>query len=930
MTFRSYAQNFEDYLLWRAVGHVEQGFYVDVGANDPDTDSVSKAFAERGWRGIEVEPQRHLVERLLLKRPNATVVEAATGSAPGSGTLYRFTEPGDGMSTFDLATAKRLKVQFGVDFEPVEVPIRTLTSILEEVAPVDIHWMKIDVEGFEAQTLSGLDLSRWRPWVISIEAVTAGNSESSHELWEDGVLAAGYDFALFDGLNRYYVSREHSEIKSSLSAPVSQIRDDVEHPRDRANASILLETMQHRDRLNAAFIDATQRLATSLQRAQEIETTLAQSISSLTQSNEALTNANASSLRTIEEMGRLRVFLPLWRSFKATNSKQAIETSLDLDQESTGALPKRFVKNVERFEKLNTSKRLKAQAARRIITRFPPDPRRPQPLLFQRKLLKWLTRGYELNDQERSAAAIFNGSLKRAVAAPEIGANATKLILSETYAATFSQWENFLRMLSGSADEWNSGPRILAVLSDGGTAKTRGETVFFDIVLRSSETIGFIDSIDDLADDDWVFFVGQDDTVLLDQLSCLTRPDFSDAQIVIPDSALVAEDTVYPILAPGANYLFALNCEIYRSRFLARAGAARAAILRGANSWPDIALDLLREAHKSGRRDQVIAAGRPMIEISGGSDHLERQRANMLAAKTILLPAPGGPVASCDVDIRRMDGVSVVICTKDKGFYIRQLVSRLLDYPEEIVRDVIIVSNNTSNEYALETLRSLGKKDRVKLIRYNNPFHFSDQSNVGAKHARGGMLLFLNDDIVPISERWLEELIAPFIDPKTVASGPLLLYPDERIQHAGMVLGYGEVAGHVLSGHKIPEEEFNFLACTPRYTSCLTGAVLLVRKSDFDAVHGFDLSLRYWIQDVDLCMRLSAAGGKIVFNPQSILFHMESLTVRETLDDSEIAQARWRELQHFRRRWGNKLSRDPYHPVLLEENDLSCRQLTSM
>ena len=110
----------------------------------------------------------------------------------------------------------------------------------------------------------------------------------------------------------------------------------------------------------------------------------------------------------------------------------------------------------------------------------------------------------------------------------------------------------------------------------------------------------------------------------------------------------------------------------------------------------------------------------------------------------------------------------------------------------------------------------------------------------------------------------------------------------------------------------------------------MTGAVLLVRKVDFDAVNGFDLSLRLWIQDVDLCMRLTSAGGVIVFNPKSALFHMESLTVRDTLADPDIGQARSRELGHFHRRWGDRALRDPYHPVLLDKNVLDCSVLTTV
>ena len=565
---------------------------------------------------------------------------------------------------------------------------------------------------------------------------------------------------------------------------------------------------------------------------------------------------------------------------------------------------------------LKLSKRIKAKIAANLLALFPPDPNMVHSSRLQKKLSKWASRA-DIRTHGR------NGEAQHALP----GIQPAKLVLSETYATSRSSWDRFLDKLSETTASRTRCRKILTVVSEGAKVKTRGYSRCFDTDIRLSGHSDLAQSVKDLKNEDWVLFAQAQDCILLGQLDYLTNETLAETQIVIPDLGMIYDDQVHPVLAPGANYLFALNCPLQHSRFFARAGAVREAKSRGAVTAQDIALNLLETAHRSRKRHQAVAAGRPMIETHGERGELANLRAKMAVAADAVLPSPSGPVASGAVDLSQFNGVSVVICTKDKGFYIRQLVARLLAYPEQIVRDVIIVSNNTTNIHALETLRCAAKQERVKLFRFDGPFHFSAQSNLGARHARGEMVLFLNDDIVPIGERWLEELMAPFVDPNTVATGPLLLYPDERIQHAGMVLGHGDVAGHFLRGHKLPDQEFNVFASAPRFVSCVTGAALLVRKADFDAVNGFDRSLRLWIQDVDLCMRLSASGGKIVFNPKSTLFHMESLSVRDTLDNSETARARGRELDYFRRRWPPLARRDPYHPALLDKRDLTCRRL---
>lgn len=217
MNFVSYAQNFEDVMLWRALKHVASGCYVDVGAQHPIVDSVSKAFYERGWRGVHIEPSREYAELLHLDRPDETVIEAAASNVEGFLTLHEF--GGTGLSTAIGEYSDSAAACVGAGPSDVVVPSVTLASCLSFLAGKDVHWLKIDVEGFERQVLEGWDSTTLRPWILLIEATVPQSQQLAHGSWEPIVLGAGYEFVYFDGLNRFYVDRGHPELKAAFATP---------------------------------------------------------------------------------------------------------------------------------------------------------------------------------------------------------------------------------------------------------------------------------------------------------------------------------------------------------------------------------------------------------------------------------------------------------------------------------------------------------------------------------------------------------------------------------------------------------------------------------------------------------------------------------------------------------------------------------------
>jgi FkbM family methyltransferase len=209
----SYAQNFEDVILWRALKHVSAGRYIDLGAQDPVIDSVSMAFYEHGWRGVHVEPNGYYAARLRAARPDERVIEAAVGTAEGTIAFFEIADTG--LSTGDAVIAEGHREQ-GFVVNRITVPCLLLSDILDEMAGKDIHWLKIDVEGMEPQVISSWRPSTVRPWVVVVESTRPNTAEPDFSSWEESLTNLGYEFVYCDGLNRFYVSAGHPELKQSF------------------------------------------------------------------------------------------------------------------------------------------------------------------------------------------------------------------------------------------------------------------------------------------------------------------------------------------------------------------------------------------------------------------------------------------------------------------------------------------------------------------------------------------------------------------------------------------------------------------------------------------------------------------------------------------------------------------------------------------
>lgn len=192
-------------MLWRALHTVRDGFYIDVGAADPNDLSVTRLFYDHGWNGMNFEPNPTYFSRLQQQRPRDINLSVGVGADRGA-MIINIVE-GSGLSSFSNEITDRYRSNWQVTEREVEIV--TLAEACQRFRPEGpIHFLKVDVEGFEEQVLLGADFQRFRPWIVLVEATVPGSPVQAYESWDPILTGQNYRFVWFDGLNRFYVANE--------------------------------------------------------------------------------------------------------------------------------------------------------------------------------------------------------------------------------------------------------------------------------------------------------------------------------------------------------------------------------------------------------------------------------------------------------------------------------------------------------------------------------------------------------------------------------------------------------------------------------------------------------------------------------------------------------------------------------------------------
>jgi FkbM family methyltransferase len=246
--FISYAQNFEDVILDRVFKDKKTGFYIDIGAHHPVHDSVTKAFYERGWRGINVEPVREFFELLQQDRPRDINLNVAVGKREEK--LQFFELKGSGFSTCDREAAIQLSTERKLLLSCYEVSVTSLAEICKIYGCTEIDFLKIDVEGWEEQAIEGNDWEAFRPTVIVVEATLPESPVRRETNIADFLNGKGYRVVYFDGLNDYYLNEEFGYLSDRFKvAPNIFDNFSLFKVTDlQSRATILDQILQERDR----------------------------------------------------------------------------------------------------------------------------------------------------------------------------------------------------------------------------------------------------------------------------------------------------------------------------------------------------------------------------------------------------------------------------------------------------------------------------------------------------------------------------------------------------------------------------------------------------------------------------------------------------------------------------------------------------------
>ena len=269
--------------------------------------------------------------------------------------------------------------------------------------------------------------------------------------------------------------------------------------------------------------------------------------------------------------------------------------------------------------------------------------------------------------------------------------------------------------------------------------------------------------------------------------------------------------------------------------------------------------------------------------------------------------------------------ISVIIPNQDHIGDLDQCLRSIAKKTTYSNYEVLVVENNSKRAETFAYYKKMQERySKVRLLTWEKEFNYSAINNFAAKQSEGEYLIFLNNDTEILTEDWMEEMLSVCQQPDVGVVGSKLYYPDGTIQHAGVILGLSNIAGHLFV--KEPGDISGYMgrACTMQNLSAVTAACMMASRECFEKVAGFEEILRVALNDVDFCMKVQKIGKQVVYNPEAELYHYESKS-RGLEDTPEKLERYNREVSYFRSRWGEVLEKgDPYYNVNLSRTTWNC------
>ncbi len=331
--------------------------------------------------------------------------------------------------------------------------------------------------------------------------------------------------------------------------------------------------------------------------------------------------------------------------------------------------------------------------------------------------------------------------------------------------------------------------------------------------------------------------------------------------------------------------------------------------------------DLIWHTFKQGQSVEHIHL--VLFHRNGPVRHGETQ-AMMASAKKALLAlgrsatvSAGAHPGTCEVrPIQpRKPRVSVLIPNRDQPELLKSCIDSILaaDYPD---LEILIVENASKERATHELYQHLTSSHRATVMPWKETFNYSAVNNFAARQAKGELLLLMNNDVTGGNKDWIARLVEQTLEPRMGAVGPMLLYPDGRIQHAGCVLGVEGTNGHRLRFGNPAERGYGDLLAVTREMTAVTGACLMISKEAYFEVGGMDEFLALTFNDIDLCLKLNRAGRRNILLPRVSLTHHECVTRGHDITPQKRARLAC-EQEYFCRKWGAMAELDRFHSPYL-------------